>query len=163
MGCNTSNIKLSSSRIIPQLVLSEDNPMDRPEIMEPNETPLIAEDNLLEKIQNSYRNLEWYTLLWIDENIKTKLDYQSKFRQIINQLIIYENPFECQKDFEEKFDKNEKYVLIISGSGKTRQLILNIHNLPQLSICYILCEQKFKKLNEEFAQNFLKVRILINK
>jgi hypothetical protein len=163
MGCNTSNNQLSPSRIPPRSVSRDDNSLKQPETAEPSQTKLTNKDNALEKIQIQFRNLELYTLLWIDENFEDKLDLQSRFRQIINQLKIYKNPSECETDLQQQLNKNEKYVLIISGTGKTRQLVTNIHDLSQVASCYVLCQNNLKKLNEQWAQNFAKVRHFFHK
>ena len=120
------------------------------------EPPLVVEESPL--TNREFRNLEVYTLIWIDEKVQSKLDFQSKFRRIINQLKLYNDPAECQSYFENESNQDEKYILIISGTAKTRQFIISIHDRQQFVTCYVLCEKNLKNLNQQWSQNFSKVQ-----
>ncbi|CAF0910352.1 unnamed protein product [Adineta ricciae] len=111
-----------------------------------------------QEIKIQFKNLEMFILLWVDEN----LHYESQFRQIINQIKTFEDPSECQKYLEDESMKMNKYVVIISGSAKTRQLIMHFHDLQQITSCYVFCQENLVKLNQQWAQNFSKIKGVFN-
>ncbi|CAF0820146.1 unnamed protein product [Rotaria sordida] len=100
-------------------------------------------------------NLESFACLWLDQNVnstKDNLQTQKELRQVINHLRIFDNIDECEQYIRQI--TNEKLVLIVSGS-LGRQVVPQLHDLPQFSACYIFCQDQ--KANEQWANKYHKV------
>jgi len=101
------------------------------------------------------RNLESFTCVWLDGTINETDDSrqtEQELRQIINHLYTCNDEKKCEKYIQNI--TQEKVVLIVSGTiGK--HVIPRIHDLSQLSACYIFCGNK--KLHETWANQYSKV------
>jgi hypothetical protein len=101
------------------------------------------------------RNLESFTCVWLDQSINKTDDNretEQKLRQTINHLYTCDDKDKC-----EQYIRNitqEKVVLIVSGA-LGQEIVPNIHNLSQLSACYVFCGNK--KKHKEWAINYPKV------
>jgi hypothetical protein len=104
-------------------------------------------------------NLETFACLWLDQNVNSTEDNretQQEIQQVINHLRTFDNLDECEQHIRQISE--EKVVLIVSGSlGK--QIVPRLHNLPQVSACYVFCQDK--KANEPWASKYSKVRSCI--
>ncbi len=101
-------------------------------------------------------NLESFACLWLDQNIDStqgNRDTQKELRHVINHLRTFDNSDECEKYIRQI--NQEKVILIVSGS-LGQEIVPRLHDLPQLSACYVFC--KDKKRNEEWASKYLKVK-----
>jgi hypothetical protein len=101
-------------------------------------------------------NLESFTCLWLDRTVNSaedNIETQKELRQIINDLRTFENIDKCEQYIRQITE--EKVVLIVSG-GFGQQIVPRLHDLPQFSACYVFCQNK--KLNEEWAKNYHKVK-----
>jgi hypothetical protein len=107
-------------------------------------------------IQSDRRNLETFSLLWLDAQVNTTEENrqaQRKLRQIINHLRTFDDQNECEQ-YISYASNQDRFVLIVSGR-LGRQIVPEIHHLRQLSAIYVYCSDK--KLNEEWAKNYTKV------
>lgn len=106
------------------------------------------------------RNLESFTCVWLDGSINETDDSrktEEELRRIINHLYTSNNEKQCEKYILNI--NQEKVVLIVSGTfGKT--IIPRIHNLPQLSACYIFCGNP--EFHKTWTNNYSKVIILFS-
>ena len=103
------------------------------------------------------RNLESFTCLWLDQDVFTTDDNQQtvdKLRSVINYLLLFDNIDRCEHYIRRT--TTEKIILIVSGA-LGRQIVPYIHDLSQLSACYIFCydttankiwSSKYRKVNE---------------
>jgi len=101
------------------------------------------------------QNLESFTCVWLDGTINETNDSretEQELRRIINHLFTCNDEKKC-----EEYIRNitqEKVVLIVSGTmGKN--IIPRIHNLSQLSACYIFCGNI--KFHKSWANQYFKV------
>jgi hypothetical protein len=107
--------------------------------------------------QTSGDNLETFSLLWLDAQVNSTEDNrktQQKLREIINHLKTFDDQNQC-KQYIQSLSPQDRLVLIVSGRCG-RQLVPQIHQLPQLSSIYVYCMDQ--KANEEWAKDFIKVR-----
>jgi hypothetical protein len=103
------------------------------------------------------RNLELFTCVWLDENINETDDNresEQKLRQIINHLFTCNNEKQCEEYIHGI--TQEKVVLIVSGA-LGQHIIPRIHQLTQLSACYIFCSNK--RFHREWSSRYSKVII----
>jgi hypothetical protein len=101
-------------------------------------------------------NLESFACLWLDQNVnltQDNRDTQNELRQVINHLRTFDNGDECEQ-YIRKITQ-EKVVLIVSGS-LGRQVVPRLHDLQQVSACYVFCQDQ--KANEQWANKYHKVR-----
>jgi hypothetical protein len=100
-------------------------------------------------------NLESFSCLWLDHDVNSTEDNretQQKLRQVINHLRTFSSGDEC-KEYIQRIT-HEKIVLIVSGS-LGRQVVPRLHQLPQLSACYVFCQDK--QANKQWASEYHKV------
>ncbi|CAF0847660.1 unnamed protein product [Rotaria sordida] len=105
--------------------------------------------------QSTTANLESFECLWVDQNVDStqdNRDTQQELHKIINHFRTFDNSDECE-EYIRKITQ-EKVVLIISGS-LGRQVVPRLHDLPQLSACYVFCQDK--KDNEQWASKYPKI------
>lgn len=103
--------------------------------------------------------VESFTCLWLDVDVDStedNLDTQNELRQIINHLRTFSNSNACEQYIQQI--KQEKVILIASGS-LGRIIVPKLHHLPQLSACYIFCNDK--KLNEQWSAAYGKVKVFL--
>ncbi|CAF0885977.1 unnamed protein product [Rotaria sordida] len=105
--------------------------------------------------QSTTANLESFECLWVDQNVDStqdNRDTQQELHKIINHFRTFDNSDECE-EYIRKITQ-EKVVLIISGA-LGRQVVPRLHDLPQLSACYVFCQDK--KDNEQWASKYPKI------
>ncbi|CAF3834511.1 unnamed protein product [Adineta steineri] len=105
------------------------------------------------------QNLETFTLVWLDslvnisqENIDTKV----LLRNAINNLQAFDDSDKCVEYIQ--LVSEERIVLIVSGR-LGREVVPRIHQLPHLIAIYVYCTDK--KRNEEWANNYMKIKDVI--
>lgn len=103
-------------------------------------------------------HLEIFTLIWLDSNINIQHDQhmQEKLRTVINRIKKFNNPHECKSYIEQTLN-DDRFVLIVNGE-LSRQLLLSIHQLRQVTAIYI--NSYDKKNDEKWTSGFSKVRLL---
>jgi tetratricopeptide (TPR) repeat protein len=106
---------------------------------------------------NHHRIVQNFLLIWVDANIdQSKKDCQNTLahlRSIVNHVNICTEPEQCIQ-FLKGID-NEKAFVITSGSlGK--DLVANIHAMPQTDAIYIFCGNKSR--HEEWTKKWDKVK-----
>ncbi|CAF3686775.1 unnamed protein product [Rotaria sordida] len=105
---------------------------------------------------NLVRNFESFTCVWLDQTIdqtdESRLAEQ-ELRRIINHLFTCNDEKQCEQYIQDV--TQEKVVLIVSGR-LGRSLVPHIHDLPQLSACYVFCAQE--KPHREWADHYPKVK-----
>ncbi|CAF1113254.1 unnamed protein product [Didymodactylos carnosus] len=100
-------------------------------------------------------NLELFTLIWLDAKVKTSkdnLNTQMQLKKVINFLKIFDNLLECEQYIRRV--QNEKVVLIVSGR-LGREIVPNIHDLPQLNSIYVYCLDKVS--NQQWSNKYQKI------
>jgi len=100
-------------------------------------------------------NLESFACLWLDQDVNSTEDNretQQELRHVINHLQTFDNSDQCEQYIQQI--NHEKVVLIVSGS-LGRQIVPQLHSLPQFSACYVFCRDK--KANEQWASKYHKV------
>jgi 2-phosphoglycerate kinase len=109
------------------------------------------------KINTDDRNLEIFSLIWLDENvnIKSSRDTEQKLRSIINHLKKFEDVRQCQEYIEER-SKKDRLILIVSDQ-LGEEIVPLIHNLRQMMSIYVYCINK--KSNEQWTWKFPKVKL----
>ncbi|CAF3678604.1 unnamed protein product [Rotaria socialis] len=105
-------------------------------------------------------NLESFTCLWLDRSVNSTEDNiqtQKELREVINYLRTFDDLNQCEQYIRQI--TKEKVVLIVSGS-LSREIVPRIHDLQQLSACYVFCldlapneywDKKYSKVNGVFA------------
>ena len=110
-------------------------------------------------LQSMGTNLESFICLWLDRSVSMtddNVNTQQQLRKIINHLQTFDNANECEKYIRRV--ANEKIVLIVSGT-LGREVVPRVHDLSQLSACYVFC--KDKKGNEKWAREYTKVTFFV--
>ncbi|CAF2108554.1 unnamed protein product [Rotaria magnacalcarata] len=107
-------------------------------------------------------NLETFSLLWLDAEINTTEENkhaQRRLRSIINHLKIFHDLHKCKKYIK---SQSEHDRIVLTSSGRLgKELVPQIHDLPQLSSVYIYCKEK--KLHKQWTQHFCKVNgVVVN-
>ncbi|CAF4747223.1 unnamed protein product [Rotaria sp. Silwood1] len=106
-------------------------------------------------------NLESFACLWLDRNVNSTEDNiktQKELRRMINHLRIFDNIDKCEEYIRQI--TQEKVILIVSGS-LGRDFVPRLHDLPQLTACYVFCQDQ--KTNEQWANKYHKVNgVFIN-
>jgi hypothetical protein len=100
-------------------------------------------------------NFESFACLWMDKDVdstKDNLDTQEELRQVINHLRTFDDSDQCEQYIRQI--THEKIILIVSGS-LGRQIVNQLHSLPQFSACYVFCRDK--KANEQWTSKYHKV------
>jgi hypothetical protein len=108
---------------------------------------------------STFSNLESFACLWLDRNVDStqdNRDTQQALRQVINHLRTFDNTDEFEQYIQQI--TQEKVVLIVSGS-LGREVVPRLHDLPQVSACYVFCQDK--KANKEWADKYHKVRCVV--
>jgi tetratricopeptide (TPR) repeat protein len=108
-------------------------------------------------IQLRRRIVRNYLLIWLNDSIdETKEDYQNalaQLRNIVNDTNVFTNTDQCV-DFITDID-DERVFMIISGAlGK--DLVPKIHDIAQISVIYIFCDNK--EWHEQWAKEWLKIK-----
>lgn len=116
---------------------------------------LLSVDSL---VNRNHDHREIFTLIWLDTNVDVEenQDMQQKLRSIINLVRKFQDVEDCKKYIQER-SMHDQLVLIVSNQ-LGQQVVPFIHNLQQVSSIYIYC--KDKQVNEQWACNFTKVRLL---
>lgn len=104
------------------------------------------------------KQFEIFCLIWLDSTADTNQtrDVEEKLRSVINNFKKIEDVNQCQR-YIEKCSKQDQIVLIASGQlGK--EIVPNIHHLPQVVSIYIFCYNV--KAHEKWAFQHAKVKSL---
>jgi hypothetical protein len=112
--------------------------------------------SLRKTVLENDRNLEVFTLVWLDESVNTttqNLDVQQQLRSLVNNFKTFEKVNECIHYIRNN-SKNNQIILIVSGQ-LGREIVPRIHRLTQITCIYVYCMNKEK--NEKWAQKFPKV------
>jgi hypothetical protein len=104
---------------------------------------------------NDDKQLETFSLIWLDSNVKETRDTEQKLRSIINHLKKFQDITQCQQ-YIEQTSKNDRIVLIVSGQ-LGREIVPSIHKFLQVISIVVYC--KDKKANEQWSSKFSKVKI----
>ena len=88
-----------------------------------------------------------------DENRRT----QQKLRDINNHFVIFDDQQKCQHYISSRSCSTQVFLIVSGQCG--RQLVPQIHHLPQLSCVYVYCMNK--QANEEWKKKFVKVRFIL--
>jgi hypothetical protein len=102
-------------------------------------------------------NLETYCLVWLDASVNSSrenIQAQQKLRKSVNHLITFEDDQQCL-EYIESLSKEDRVIFIVSGS-LGRIIVPKIVHLRQIISIYVYCMDK--KLNEEWAKDFAKVK-----
>ncbi|CAF1216833.1 unnamed protein product [Rotaria sp. Silwood1] len=105
---------------------------------------------------NIVRNLESFTCVWLDSTIDQTDESRTteqELRRIINHLFTCNDEKQCQQYIHDI--TQEKVVLIVSGK-LGHSLVPRIHDLPQLSACYVFCANE--KSHKKWADHYPKVK-----
>ncbi|CAF3902064.1 unnamed protein product [Rotaria sp. Silwood1] len=98
-----------------------------------------------------------YTLFWLDTNINVDDDYYrntiTKLQSIVNNIHVFNDSDECVH-FLNKI-KKQKVFMLVSGSV-SQHILPRIHQMSQLTVVFILCENKSKY--ESLEKTWRKVR-----
>ncbi|CAF1241946.1 unnamed protein product [Didymodactylos carnosus] len=97
-----------------------------------NVQPKQYQQEIFEKRQE--KNLETFSLVWLDENVNCYINVQLAFRQVINFLKPFDNEDECERYIKQV--KNEKLILIVS-KRYAENITSRIHDQSQLSVVYV--------------------------
>ncbi|CAF1265716.1 unnamed protein product [Rotaria sordida] len=103
---------------------------------------------------------ETFLLCWLDGDVNATDDNkktQIMLHSIVKHFKTFDDAYECKK-YIESLNEKKRLILIVSGR-LGREIIPKIHQLQQLSSIYIYCMEK--KLNEEWAKQFKKVKDVI--
>ena len=107
--------------------------------------------------KQSSLNFESFACFWLDKNVDSNEQNrkaQIELRTIINHLRTFSDMGQCESTISRT--SNEKVILIVSGSfGKN--LIPRLHNLQQLSACYVYCGDK--AVHEKWTKDYFKVNV----
>jgi hypothetical protein len=105
-------------------------------------------------------NVDSFTAVWLDAEVNTNFENrktEQKLRALINPLKTFDSKNPCEK-YIRSVSSKEQILLIISGR-LGRELVPQIHQLPQVISIYVYC--KDKNANEKWAIHFPKVNIHI--
>ncbi|CAF3943657.1 unnamed protein product, partial [Adineta steineri] len=101
---------------------------------------------------------DMFECVWLDNTANSteeNKDIQKKLRLIIKKLHMFDNVETCEK-YLRNITK-ESVILIVSGAFG-RQIIPKIHDLPQIIVFYVFCQNK--KSNEEWTNKYNKLGIV---
>jgi hypothetical protein len=121
-------------------------------------TDTSVSSKLKDHSQNS--NLESFACFWLDQSVDSTQDNREThqaLRQVINHLRTFNGSDTCEQCIREITE--EKVVLIVSGMLGSK-IVPRLHDLPQLSTCYVFCQNK--ESNEKWAKKYSKVRYFRN-
>jgi hypothetical protein len=141
MGCTGSAIKKTLIPVSTQHLCEEDNAIV-------TKTIRFHHTN----------NLETYQLLLVVDKRDVKLNMQKKLREVVNTVRTFSDIDHCE-EYIQKVNKNQKVILVImSVDDLGRQLLDQVHNLKQISACYISYTKK--NTSCEWTKSYRKVRVL---
>lgn len=117
--------------------------------------------NTMEKNSKKYDdNLETFILIWLDPQVN-KTDenqqLQTKLREIIYRFRTFDDQQQCKR-YIVSLSPRDRIVFIVNGYCG-RELVPQIHQLPQLSSIYIYCMNK--QANEQWTKDFNKVGYIL--
>lgn len=108
-----------------------------------------------ERPRKRISNIEIFTCFWLDQDLSKTKDNegtQNELRKIINHLEIFENSDECSQAIQ---NTTQDKIILISSSSLCHQIISRVHDLPQLSACYIFSQDK--PIDNQWTNNYAKV------
>lgn len=88
-----------------------------------------------------HRNLEWYTLLWCEENLQLTDEIQRTLRQSISYVKAFSTIDQCREYLQihitaSLLNEDERIILVVS-LDYLDQLMLQVHQLKQIIAVYI--------------------------
>ncbi|UJR17524.1 hypothetical protein I4U23_004419 [Adineta vaga] len=99
------------------------------------------------------KNLEDFSLIWLDDNLDEDPDRRVRLRGIINYLKLFKTSDECIQYITSI--KNETIFFIVSGKFG-QSVVPIIHDMSQVAYIYIYCSNK--GFHEEWIKPFKKIR-----
>ncbi|CAF3947127.1 unnamed protein product, partial [Rotaria sp. Silwood1] len=103
--------------------------------------------------------LQTYSLVWTDGSIdQSEEDWQQKFVQVqdvVNDVNIFTESDECIQ-FLKMIDSGSEKVFLITSAFLGRDLVPEIHDMPQVDTIYIFCGNKSRQM--EWAKGWAKIQ-----
>ncbi|CAF0812096.1 unnamed protein product [Adineta steineri] len=113
-----------------------------------------ASSNIQQLQQRMAQN---YLLIWVDANIdegnKDCQDTLTQLKNVVNDVKLCTEPNQCIQVLN-RVDKEQVFVITSSPLGK--QLVPEIHDIPQLDAIYIFCDNKSR--DEGWTQHWTKIK-----
>ena len=103
------------------------------------------------------RNLETYSLVWLDENCnkpKTNINTQEQLRKCINYLQTFENDKDCE-EYIRSLSKDDRIILIVNNKFG-EQIVPQLHGLQQISSIYVY--DLNQKTEIDWIKNYPKIK-----
>jgi len=107
-------------------------------------------------IDNHDKNLEIYSLIWLDSAVNQAKEYvetQNRLRQLFNQLKVFDNVEQCIS-FIRSIPKDDR-IIFITNDQFGQEILPQIHSLQQIFVIYIYDPDH--KQNNDWTKNFEKV------
>jgi hypothetical protein len=98
-------------------------------------------------------NLEYFSLIYLDNTIEKKKFLHQQFRRIINYLKIFSNQFDCEEYL--KRITNDEYIIFIVNDQLGKQIIQHIHHFEQIFSIYIYSPNQ--NIDQTWINQFPKV------
>ena len=108
-------------------------------------------------IHSQQRTAENCVIIWVDDSIDPSTQYcqniLTQLHSIANNVNIFTQRDECI-GFLSNADSMNVYLIL--GNTLASQIVLHIHDIPQLHDIYILCENKSQ--HEQWAKKWTKIK-----
>lgn len=104
------------------------------------------------------KNLETYSLIWLDSEIEVNKEFadaQKQLRKQIHRLKTFSDEKQCAT-FIQSMDKEERAIFIVNAK-LGRQVIPQIHSLPQILSIYLYTLDK--RVDDGWLEEFNKVSV----
>ncbi|UJR14410.1 hypothetical protein I4U23_001407 [Adineta vaga] len=122
-------------------------------------TTSLVSSNTNSFVKSTNKQLENYSLVWLDESVNENPEIEDKLRSVIDQLEKFQAMKECQEYIEQK-SRTDRIVLIVSGQfGK--QFVPIIHKFRQIISIYIYCIDQTS--HEQWSTQYTKIKGVITK
>ncbi|CAF0944847.1 unnamed protein product [Didymodactylos carnosus] len=107
---------------------------------------------------NDEKNFETFLLIWLDANVNPTDDnfVQQKLHLAINYIKVFDSVEQCEQFILKRNENYEKIVLVVSESY-ARQVVPDVHDLPQISAIYVYGIDK--STNANWAKQYKKAVI----
>ncbi|CAF0896001.1 unnamed protein product [Didymodactylos carnosus] len=99
------------------------------------------------------KNLEDYTIIWLDSDILTNYETKQRLRCIINYIKLFDNCDECLR-YINTLEKDEKIFFLVSGHF-CQSIVPTVHDLEQILFIYIFCNAPL--LYDEWSKKYSKI------
>ncbi len=118
---------------------------------------IVRESYFSEKLNpEEHENLEDITIVWFDRSVKQSkdcIDFQSRIRHIINNVIIFDDCIAC-KDNLLSIEQEKIFLIVSENDGES--LITSVHHLSKINSIYVFCFEKIR--HKEWSKNYSKIR-----